>query len=104
MASFRRVRGLVLVATLALGFLGAAAHPGHEYRVDGVVTKVRLPVFEVEGSDGELVAFTIVPATEIVLGGSRATAAALAVGVKAVVDGVENDRGVVEAKKIALKR
>ncbi len=94
----------MVVATLALGFLGAAAHPGHEYRVDGVVTKVRLPVFEVEGRDGDAVAFAIVPSTEIVLDGNRATSAALAVGVKAVVDGVENDRGVVEAKKVALKR
>jgi len=103
MAFFRGILGPVVVATLALAFLGAA-HPGHEYRVDGVVTKVRLPVFEVEGTDGEAVAFTIVPTTEVALDGNRATAAALVVGREALVDGVENDRGAVEAKKVALKR
>lgn len=81
-----------------------AGHPGYEYRVDGVINKVRLPVIGVESRDGDAVAFAIVPTTEIVLDGNRATSAALAIGVKVVVDGVENDRGGVEAKKVALER
>lgn len=81
----------------------ALAHPGHEYHVEGSVTKVRAPHFEVENKSGAT-SFMLVPGTEILLNGSRATATEIAVGVKAVVDGVENDRGIVEAKKIKLTR
>ena len=48
------------------------------------------------------------PGTEVVLNNSRATATAtateIAVGVRAAVDGVENNRGIVEAKKVKLTR
>lgn len=43
----------------------------------------------------------LVPGTEIFLNGSRATATSVAVGVKAVVDGVES---IVEAKTTKLTR
>lgn len=81
----------------------AAGHPGHEYHVEGTVSKVRAPHFEVEDKTGPT-SFMVVPGTEISLNGSRATATEIAVGVKAVVDGVENDRGIVEAKKVKLSR
>ena len=81
----------------------AAAHPGHEYHVEGTVSKVRAPHFDVEDKSGPT-SFMLVPGTEIFLNESRATATEIAVGVRAVVDGVENDRGIVEAKKVKLSR
>ena len=81
-----------------------SAHPGHEYHVEGVVSKVQAPHFEVEDSKGNTESFMIVPGTEVSLNNSRATATEIAVGVQAVVDGVENDRGIVEAKKVKLTR
>ena len=81
----------------------ALAHPGHEYHVEGTITKVRAPHFEVEDKSGAT-SFMLVPGTEIFLNGSRATAPEITVGVKAEVDGVENDRGIVEAKKVKLTR
>lgn len=81
----------------------AAAHPGHEYHVEGTISKVRAPHFEVEDKRGPT-SFMLVPGTEIVLNDSRATASEITVGVRAVVDGVENDRGIVEAKKVKLSR
>lgn len=80
----------------------AAAHPGHEYHVEDTVNKVRAPHFEVEKRGPT--SFMLVPGTEIFLNDSRATASEIAVGVKAVVDGIENDRGIVEAKKVKLSR
>lgn len=68
------------------------------------MTKLRAPHFEVEAPKGGATSFMLTPGTEVWLNGSRATADDLAVGVKAVVDGVENDRGVVEAKQIKLTR
>lgn len=81
-----------------------AAHPGHEYHIEGTVTKMRAPHFEVTDAKGNSESFMIVPGTEVSLNHSRATTADIAVGVQAEVDGVENDRGMVEAKKVKLTR
>lgn len=81
-----------------------AAHPGHEYHIEGTVTKLRAPHFEVRDAKGNTESFIIVPGTEVSLNNSRATATEIAVGVQAVVDGVENDRGIVEAKRVKLTR
>ena len=81
-----------------------AAHPGHEYHIEGTITKMRAPHFEVKDAKGNTESFMIVPGTEVSLNNSRATATEIAVGVQAVVDGVENDRGIVEAKKVKLTR
>lgn len=90
---------LVLVCTTF-----AFAHPGHEYHVKGTVTKFRAPHFEVESLKGGATSFTLVPGTEVFLNGSRATATEIGVGMQAEVDGVENNRGLVEAKKVKLTR
>ena len=82
----------------------ALAHPGHEYHVEGTVTKFRAPHFEVEERKGGTTSFMLGPGTEVFLNGSRATATEIAVGVQAEVDGVENERGLVEAKKVKLTR
>lgn len=82
----------------------AFAHPGHEYHVEGIVTKLRAPHFEVEAPKGGATSFMLVPGTEVFLNNSRATATEIAVGVRAEVDGVENNRGIVEAKKVKLTR
>ena len=99
----RRELLLFAISVLISCTLGAAGHPGHEYHVEGTINKVRAPHFEVEDKTGQT-SFMLVPGTEISLNGSRATATDIAVGVKAVVDGVENDRGIVEAKKVKLSR
>ena len=88
---------------LSTAFL-AGSHPGHEYHIEGTVTKLRTPHFEVKDAKGNSESFMIVPGTEVLLNNSRATATDIAVGVKAEVDGVENDRGIVEAKKVKLTR
>ena len=100
----RTVLGLVGASMLFSGAPLSAVHPGHEYHVEGKVTKIRAPHFEVEDSKGNATSFMIVPGTEVSLNNSRATATDIAVGVQAVVDGVENDRGLVEAKKVKLTR
>ena len=91
----------------ALGLLVSAAmlaaHPGHEYHVEGTISKVRSPHFEVKDKDGGITSFMVVPATEVVLGGGRGLPSDIQVGVTAEVDGVENERGLVEAKKVKLK-
>ena len=99
----RTVLSLLGAAILMSGAL-LAAHPGHEYHIEGTVTKMRAPHFEVKDAKGNTESFMIVPGTEISLNNSRATATEIAVGVQAVVDGVENDRGIVEAKKVKLTR
>ncbi|MBY0493872.1 MAG: hypothetical protein K2Y23_06625 [Cyanobacteria bacterium] len=91
--------GLLLSSALLMG-----AHPGHEYHIEGTVTKMRAPHFEVKDAKGNTESFMIVPGTEVSVNNSRATAADIAVGVQAEVDGVENDRGIVEAKKVRLTR
>jgi hypothetical protein len=99
----RRTISIVLVAAALLsGTL--IAHPGHEYHIEGTISKLRSPHFEVKDVKGNTECFMIVPGTEVSLNGSRATATEIAVGVQAVVDGVENDRGIVEAKKVKLTR
>lgn len=89
---------VLLCSTLAL------AHPGHEYHVEGTVTKLRAPHFEVEARNGGPTSFLLVAGTEVFLNGSRATATEIAVGLQAEVDGVENERGLIEAKKVKLTR
>ena len=93
-----------IVLVLGLGTLGVrASHPGHEYHVEGTIKKVRAPHFDVEDKRG-VTTFTLVPGTEVFLNNSRAAASDIVVGTRAEVDGVENDRGLVEAKKDKLVR
>ena len=92
------------VSVLIACALVAAGHPGHEYHIEGTVTKLRSPHFEVTDAKGNTESFMIVPGTEVSLNNSRATATEIGVGVPAEVDGVENDRGIVEAKTVKLTR
>lgn len=105
LAMYNRMTTKMLPLGLVFAFSALAwAHPGHEYHVEGTVTKFRAPHFEVEAHKGGTTAFMLVPGTEVFVNGSRATATEIAVGVQAEVDGVENERGVVEAKKVRLTR
>lgn len=101
----RRVAKKIWLAGLLLAFSAlAGAHPGHEFHVEGTVTKVRAQQFEVdEGRLGTTV-FVLVPGTEIFMGDARASVSDIVVGRQAEVDGVENERGQVEAKKVKLTR
>ena len=86
------------------GSVLVSAHPGHEFHVEGTVSKVRSQQFEVdEGERGKTV-FEVVPGTEIFLNNARARVADIVVGRLAEVDGVENDRGLIEAKQVKLTR
>ena len=100
----RRTFIYAAVSLLLSTGLASAAHPGHEYHIEGTVTKMRAPHFEVKDAKGNTESFMIVPGTEVSLNNSRATATDIAVGVQAVVDGIENDRGIIEAKKVKLTR
>ncbi len=95
---------LIVPALIIAGVTLAFAHPGHEYHVRGTVTKVRAPYFEVDEPKRGTTSFMVVPGTEVFLNDSRATAAEIVTGVQAEVDGVENDKGLVEAKKVKLTR
>lgn len=90
----------VLTMTLMM-VVPVSAHPGHEYRVKGTVTKVRRDVFEVDDDGGKTV-FFIVAGTEFFVGDRRAAAADVKVGLSVEVEGVENDRGMIEAKLVRL--
>ena len=81
--------------------VSVSAHPGHEYHVKGTVRTARRDVFEVD-EDGGRTVFFIVAGTEVFIGQQRATAADIKVGLRVEVDGVENDRGMVEAKLVRL--
>jgi len=80
------------------------AHPGHEYHVEGTISTTRAPHFAVEDAKGNVTDFILVPGTEVFLNKSRAAATDIAAGVKTEVDGVENQRGLIEAKKVRLIR
>ena len=98
----RTILSVLVAAALMSG--AVLAHPGHEYHIEGTITKLRAPHFEVKDAKGNTESFMIVPGTEVTVNNARATATEIAVGVKDVVDGVENDRGIVEAKKVKLTR
>ena len=78
------------------------AHPGHEYKVTGTISKISGPHFEVTDSKGSETAFMLVPATEISRNGARGAASDVKVGVRADVEGVENEKGITEAKIVKL--
>ena len=99
-----RMRKFAFAFALLVSGALLAAHPGHEYHVEGVISKVRSPHFEVKDKDGGITSFMIVPATEVSLSGSRGLPSDIKAGVPAEVDGVENERGLVEAKKVKLKK
>ncbi|MCC7240823.1 MAG: DUF5666 domain-containing protein [Dehalococcoidia bacterium] len=96
----RTTRRWILTTILFLA-VPASAHPGHEHHVEGVIAKVRGQVFDVEDSGGRLT-FAIVAATEVYMGTTKATPSSIKVGLRAEVDGVENDRGMIEAKLVRL--
>lgn len=96
------IRKLAFALGLLVSAASLAAHPGHEYHVEGTISKLRSPHFDVKDKDGGITSFMIVPGTEVTLGGNRALPADIKLGVTAEVDGVENDRGIVEAKKVKL--
>lgn len=100
----RTARNLLLSGLLLSCSVLASAHPGHEFHVEGTVTKVRAQQFEVDEGKRGATLFVLVPGTEVFLNDSRATVADILVGRQAEVDGVENERGLIEAKKVKLKR
>lgn len=102
----KQLRMRTIAFGLALLVSGAllAAHPGHEYHVEGVIAKVQGPRFTVKDKDGGITSFMIVPGTEVSRDGSRGLPSDIMAGVLAEVDGVENERGLVEAKKVKLKK
>lgn len=102
--NIRLVRNGCLFALLLSFAVIAWAHPGHEYHVEGIVTKVRAQQFEVDEGERGTTLFVLVPGTEISLDDSRASVADIVVGRHAMVDGIENERGQVEAKNVKLKR
>lgn len=97
------IRKLAFVLGLLWSSASLAAHPGHEYHVEGTISKLRSPHFDVKDKDGGITSFMIVPATEVTIGRSRGVPSDIKVGVTAEVDGVENERGLVEATKVKLK-
>lgn len=97
-------RAVVLVAFVVACSALVLAHPGHEYHVEGTISKIRAPHFAVEDAKGYVTDFMLVPGTEVFMNKSRASATDIAAGVRAEVDGVENERGLVEAKKVRLTR
>lgn len=87
----------------------AAAHPGHEYKVTGTVSKVRVQQlrvqqFDVTDAKGDKTTFFATPATEVLIGSTRGTDADIKVGVSVTAEGVENNRGMIEAKVVRLRR
>ncbi len=90
----------VLTMTLMTA-VPAAAHPGHESHAEGLITKVRGQVFEVEDSGGK-VTFAVVASTEVFVGKARGAHSDIKVGARVEVDGIENDRGMVEAKTVRV--
>jgi len=93
------VRG-VLTMTLMTA-VAAAAHPGHEYHAEGLVTTVRGQVFEVEDTGGK-VTFAVVTSTEVFVEKAKGAPSDIKVGVRVEVDGIENNRGMVEAKTVRV--
>ena len=91
----------VVTAALVLA-MPVLAHPGHEYKVTGTISKISGPHFEVTDSKGSETAFMLVPATEISRNGARGAASDVKVGVRADVEGVENEKGITEAKIVKL--
>jgi hypothetical protein len=103
-------RFLLLTAIVLFSSAVAAvslAHPGHQYRVTGIVSKIRvqqlrLEQFDVTEPHGTKTTFFANPATEVLVGKARGTDADIRVGVAATVEGVENDRGMIEAKVVRI--
>ena len=87
---------MTLVTTVTV-----AAHPGHEHHAEGSITKVRGQIFEVE-DDGGKVTFALVASTEVFIGKAKGAPSDIKVGVLVVVDGIENERGAIEAKTVRL--
>lgn len=83
------------------------AHPGHEYKVTGTVSKVRiqqlrLEQFEIIQPDGAKMLFLSNPATEVRNGDVRGSDTDIKVGVAVAVEGVENNDGLIEAKLVRI--
>lgn len=97
-------RALAFSLLCACSAVVVLAHPGHEYHVEGTISKIRAPHFAVEDAKGNVTDFTLVPGTEVFLNKSRAAVSDIAAGARAEVDGVENERGLVEARKVSLTR
>ena len=93
----------VVTAALVLA-MPVLAHPGHEYKVTGTISKIRGPHFEVADSKGAETAFMIVPATEIFVGDAKGVATDIKTGARAYVEGVENEKGITEARIVKLSR
>lgn len=79
-----------------------AAHPGHEHHAEGSITKVRGQSFEVD-DDGAKTTFAVVASTEVFIGNAKGAPSDIKVGVSVEVDGVENERGAIEAKTVRLR-
>ncbi len=97
-----RLRIALIVAALAVMSISLSAHPGHEYRVEGVVNKLKGAFFDVEVKKGDATTFRIVTSTEVFVNGNKGQSSDIRIGVKALVEGVENDSGIVEAKIVRI--
>ena len=97
----RRVAVRCLLTVTLTTAVPAAAHPGHEYHANGAVTKVRGQVFEVEDSGGKVM-FAVVASTEVFIGKAKGAPSDIKVDVRVEVDGIENDRGTVEATTVRV--
>lgn len=102
-----RAASLVAVVMLCTAVVPVVAHPGHEYKVSGTVSKVRIEQlrvqqFEVTEADGARETFFANPATEVLVERGRGTDADIKIGAAVTVEGVENDRGMIEAKIVRI--
>ena len=96
------VCALAVFLLVGLAVRDATAHPGHEYKISGTISKVHPQQFEVTEADGAKMVFFIIPATEVRVGDARGSVADIRVGAAVVANGVENDKGRIEAKVVHL--
>lgn len=108
MTTLPTLRVLMVVALMvAPAMERLRAHPGHEYKVTGTVSKVRiqqlrLEQFEIIQADGAKMLFLSNPATEVRNGAALGSDTDIKVGVLVAVEGVENNEGLIEAKLVRI--
>jgi hypothetical protein len=98
---------MVMAVILSPAVDRVRAHPGHEYKVTGTVSRVRIQQlrveqFEIVQADGAKMLFLANAATDVRNGDARGRDTDLKVGVAVAVEGVENDNGLIEAKLVRI--
>lgn len=78
-------RLILTLAALVVGSAFAAAHPGHQHKVMGVVSMVHENHLEVKDADGKATTFTLGEKTRIRRGKTILTAADIKVGDRVIV-------------------